>query len=85
VAEVSIYIATEARGKGIGKKLLQAVIAESEQSGFWTLEARIFPENAASLRIHEECGFRLVGRREKIGQMNGIWRDILLLERRSMN
>lgn len=83
VAEVSIYVHPDARGKGIGSLLLKALIAESEQQQFWTLQAGIFPENTASIRIHEKHGFRLVGRRERIGQMNGIWRDTVLLERRS--
>jgi phosphinothricin acetyltransferase len=83
VAEVSVYVAATARGKGIGKKLLQALIEASEQNNFWTLQAGIFPENESSIKIHEDCGFRIIGRREKIGQMNGIWRDTLLLERRS--
>lgn len=83
VAEVSVYVAASARGKGLGRQLLQALIAASEQEGIWTLQAGIFPENTASLKIHEACGFRLVGRRERIGQMNNRWRDTLLLERRS--
>jgi phosphinothricin acetyltransferase len=84
VAEVSIYVTKNARGKGIGKQLLRALIDESEKNNFWTLESRIFPENQASITIHEECGFRIVGSRERIGQMDGVWRDILLLERRSV-
>ncbi len=84
VAEISVYVAEACRGKKIGTRLLEHLIAASEQSGFWTLQAGIFPENTASLRIHEQAGFRLVGRRERIGQMHGIWRDTLLLERRSI-
>jgi len=84
VAEVSIYIAENARGKGIGKQLLRALIDESEKNNFWTLEARIFPENLASVKIHEENGFRIIGSRERIGKLNGVWRDTLLLERRSV-
>ena len=83
VGEVSVYVADDAKGKGIGKKLLNALIEASEQTNFWTLQAGIFPENIASVKIHEDCGFRIVGRREKIGEMNGQWRDTLLLERRS--
>jgi L-amino acid N-acyltransferase YncA len=83
VAEVSVYIAPLSRGLGIGEGLLQALIAESEKNGLWTLQAGIFPENIASIRIHEKTGFRQVGYREKIGQMNGVWRDTVLLERRS--
>ncbi|HEY8916407.1 MAG TPA: GNAT family N-acetyltransferase [Chitinophaga sp.] len=84
VGEVSVYIHPDARGKNVGTQLLQALITESEANGFWTLQAGIFPENIASIKVHEKCGFRLVGRREKIGQMNGLWRDTLLLERRSL-
>jgi len=83
VAEVSVYIAEAARGKGMGKQLLQALINESEQHNLWTLQAGIFPENISSIKIHEACGFRIIGKRERIGKMNGIWRDTILLERRS--
>lgn len=83
VAEVSLYVADKHRNKGIGLLLLEKLIDESEQSGFWTLQAGIFPENKASLHLHKKAGFRVVGYREKIGQMNGVWRDTLLLERRS--
>ncbi|SDG87186.1 GNAT family N-acetyltransferase [Chitinophaga filiformis] len=83
VAEVSVYVAEAARGKGTGSKLMQALISESEGNGFWTLQAGIFPENTASIRLHEQHGFRQVGYREKIGQMNGIWRNTVLMERRS--
>jgi len=84
VAEVSIYIAESARGRGVGRRLLEALILESERDGRWTLQAGIFPENEASVALHVACGFRIVGRRERIGYMNGIWRDNLLLERRSL-
>jgi L-amino acid N-acyltransferase YncA len=83
VAEVSVYIDTARRGQGIGKTLLQALITESEDNGLWTLQAGIFPENTASVQLHEKCGFRQLGIREKIGQHYGIWRDTVLLERRS--
>lgn len=83
VAEVSVYISAEARGKGLGKQLLQRLIEESEANNIWTLQAGIFPENTASLKIHEACGFRIIGTRERIGQMDGVWRDTILLERRS--
>lgn len=85
VAEVSIYISAESRGRGVGRSLLEALVKASEEAGFWTLQAGIFPENAASVRIHEWCGFRLVGVREKIGYHHGVWRDVLLFERRSRN
>ena|SRR5579871_5719873 len=83
VAEVSIYIDAGQRGRGVGKGLLRALIAESEANGIWTLQAGIFPENGASLRLHEGTGFRRVGFREKIGKMGEWWRDTVLLERRS--
>lgn len=83
VAEVSVYIAAEARGQGVGRHLLAALVAESEARGLWTLQAGIFPENTASVRLHEGLGFRQVGRRERIGQLAGVWRDTVLLERRS--
>jgi len=83
VGEVSVYIAQQSRGIGIGKILLQSLIDESEKNNFWTLQSGIFPENKPSIRIHEELGFRLIGSRQKIGKMNGVWRDTLLFERRS--
>jgi len=83
VAEVSVYVATTARGSGVGRKLLAALIEESERNGIWTLQAGIFPENTASLALHYAAGFREVGQRERIGKMNGVWRDTILLERRS--
>jgi len=72
-----------ARGRGVGRALLDALIESSERAGIWTLQAGIFPENAASLALHRGCGFREVGRRERIGKLKGVWRDVLLLERRS--
>jgi phosphinothricin acetyltransferase len=83
VAEVSVYVGASHRGQGVGRRLLEALVAESEKNGIWTLQAGIFPENTGSVAIHERCGFRQVGRREKLGKMNGRWRDVLLLERRS--
>jgi phosphinothricin acetyltransferase len=83
VAEDSVYVAAWAQGRGVGRALLEAVIARSEAAGIWTLQAGIFPENKASLRLHLGCGFRLVGVRERLGEANGHWRDVLLLERRS--
>jgi phosphinothricin acetyltransferase len=83
VAEVSVYVAEQARGRGVGSKLLQTLVTASEQAGFWTLQAGIFAENIASIRLHEVCGFRVVGRREKIARLHGVWRDTVLMERRS--
>jgi L-amino acid N-acyltransferase YncA len=83
VAEVSIYVASNARGKGIGKKLLAQLIKESEENGLWTLQSGIFPENISSIKLHEDMGFREIGYREKIGKMNDVWRDNLIMERRS--
>jgi phosphinothricin acetyltransferase len=83
VAEVSIYVAPDHQGRGVGTQLLTALVEASEQAGFWTLQAGIFPENVASIALHRKCGFRIVGRREKLGQMDGVWRDVVLMERRS--
>jgi phosphinothricin acetyltransferase len=83
VTEFSIYVAERARGRGIGAALLQALIVASEQEGIWTLQSGIFPENTASLELCRRCGFRVVGTRERIGSMDGRWRDVVLVERRS--
>lgn len=83
VAEVSVYVGGSHRGRGVGRRLLEALIRESEKNGIWTLQAGVFPENEASVAIHLRAGFREVGRRERLGKMNGRWRDVLLLERRS--
>jgi len=83
VAEVSVYVAETARGRGVGKALLQALIAAAEEAGIWTLQGSIFPENIVSLTLHQACGFRIVGRRERIAQLHGVWRDTVLVERRS--
>ena len=83
VAEVSVYVSADARGRGIGRQLLLAVIAESERQGVWTLQGATFPENEASLRLQRACGFREIGRRERIAQLRGVWRDTILSERRS--
>lgn len=83
VAELTVYVTESARGQGIGRALLDALIDESERNGIWTLQASIFPENTASAKLHLRCGFREVGRRERIATLNGIWRDTLLFERRS--
>jgi L-amino acid N-acyltransferase YncA len=85
VAELTVYVGESARGRGLGRALLEALIAESERNGIWTLQASIFPENVASLALHRRSGFREVGRRERIGMMNGRWRDTLLFERRSQS
>lgn len=83
VAEVSVYVGEDFWGEGIGRLLLEALIKVSERIGIWTLQASIFPENFASVRLHLRCGFREVGRRERIAKLRGAWRDTLLLERRS--
>jgi L-amino acid N-acyltransferase YncA len=83
VAEDSIYVAPEAQGRGVGRALLTAVVTSAEQGGIWTVQTGIFPENQPSVRLHEACGFRVVGVRERLGRLNGRWRDVLLLERRS--
>jgi L-amino acid N-acyltransferase YncA len=83
VTEVSIYVAATARERGVGKALLEALVLESEGQGIWTLQAGIFPENALSVRLHQSCGFRRVGVRSRIGKRGGVWRDVLLFERRS--
>ncbi len=88
VAEESVYVGTRFSGLGVGRKLLQAIINASEEAGVWTLTAGIFPENVASLKLHEAAGFKILGRRERIGKMTfgplaGQWRDVFLLERRS--
>ena len=83
VAEVSVYVADRARGRGVGRALLDELVRRAEEAGFWTLQAGVFPENEASLRLHETCGFRRVGVRERLGRLDGDWRDVVLLERRS--
>jgi phosphinothricin acetyltransferase len=83
VAEVSAYVGEGARGQGVGSALLQAVVESTEQAGIWTVETGVFPENEASLALLRRSGFRRVGRRERLGQLDGVWRDVLLLERRS--
>jgi L-amino acid N-acyltransferase YncA len=83
VAENSVYVASWAQGQGVGRALLEELIARSEAAGIWTLVAGVFPENKPSLRLHLGCGFRLVGVRERLGESQGVWRDVLMLERRS--
>jgi L-amino acid N-acyltransferase YncA len=82
VVEHSVYVSAAARGEGIGRRLLAAFIASCDGAGIWTIQSGVFPENVASLRLHEACGFRRVGIRERIGQHSGRWRDVVLLERR---
>ncbi len=83
VAEVSVYVAAEVAGRGVGSALMRALIAASEEAGIWTLQAGIFPENEASIALHRRHGFRPVGIRERLGRHHGRWRDVALLERRS--
>lgn len=83
VAEVSVYIAESSRGAGLGRQLLEALIVDAEANGIWSLQAVMFPENAGSVALHRGCGFRDVGRRERIAALDGVWRDTILLERRS--
>ena len=83
VAENSVYVADSAQGRGVGNALLEELIARAERNGIWTIQTGIFPENEASLALHERCGFRVVGTRERLGQHHGVWRDVVLMERRS--
>ncbi|MEL7670847.1 N-acetyltransferase family protein [Methanobacterium sp.] len=83
VTEVSIYVGKECKRTGVGLALLKELIELSENNGIWTLQAGIFPENKASINLHKKCGFKIVGIREKIGKMDDIWRDVVLMERRS--
>jgi len=83
VAEVSVYVAAASRGQGFGGALLQRLIEEGEKNGIWTFQASIFPENTASIELHRRCGFHPIGRRERIAKLNSVWRDTVLLERRS--
>jgi len=83
VAEVSVYVSSKVRGMEIGTHLLRKLIVESEDRGYWTLQSGIFPENEASIRLHQNLGFRRIGFRERIGQLNGVWKDNILMEKRS--
>ncbi len=83
VAEVSVYVTASSRGQGVGRRLLEILIVESERQGIWTLQGATFPSNAASLRLQQSCGFRSIGRRERIAQLHGEWHDTILTERRS--
>ena len=84
VVEDSVYVDPASRGRGIGRLLLERLLAAAEAAGVWTVQAGIFPENVASVALHTSCGFRVVGRRERLGQLGGVWRDVLLLERRTV-
>jgi len=84
VVENSVYVAEDARGQGVGRVLLDALIVSTEEAGVWTIQTGIFPENVVSVRLHEQVGFEIVGRRKKLGKLRGVWRDVLLLERRSL-
>jgi L-amino acid N-acyltransferase YncA len=83
VAEVSVYVSEQARGLGVGRALLASLVEAAERAGLWTLQAGVLAENGASIRLHERCGFRVVGKRERLGKLKGMWRDVVLLERRS--
>jgi phosphinothricin acetyltransferase len=83
VVENSVYVDEAARGRGVGRRLLEALVESTERAGIWTIQTGIFPENEASVAVHERVGFRVVGRRERLGKLDGAWRDVLLLERRS--
>ena len=83
VVENSVYVAESAQGRGVGSALLDALVASTEAAGVWTIQTGIFPENEASVRLHERAGFRTIGRRERLGKLDGVWRDVLFLERRS--
>ena len=83
VVENSVYVAESARGQGVGQRLLEELIASTEAAGIWTIEAGMFPENDGSIRLHERVGFEVVGRRKRLGKLDGVWRDVILLERRS--
>jgi L-amino acid N-acyltransferase YncA len=83
VAEVSVYIAEQSRNQGVGTALLRRLIGTAEREGIWTLQAGVLAENTASLVLHQRCGFRVVGVRERIGRLGGDWKDVVLLERRS--
>jgi L-amino acid N-acyltransferase YncA len=83
VVEESVYVAAQARGQRVGTSLLGALVERAEKAGIWTIQTSIFPENVASIELHRRCGFRVVGSRERIGQLDGAWRDTVLLERRN--
>jgi L-amino acid N-acyltransferase YncA len=84
VVEHSLYVHPDARGRGVGRQLLDALIASTEAAGIWTIQSGVFPENTASLALHRVAGFRIIGTRERVGRHCGVWRDVVLLERRSL-
>jgi L-amino acid N-acyltransferase YncA len=83
VLEHSVYVDARVRGEGVGRRLLETLIADADAAGIWTIQSGIFPENVASVELHKRCGFRVVGTRERLGQLDGVWRDVLLMERRT--
>lgn len=83
IGEVSVYVGKDCRGRGVGKLLMQALINESETEGLWTIQSGIFPENEGSIELHKKAGFRYIGKRERVGKLDGVWKDNLLFERRS--
>jgi len=83
VAEVSVYVGGDSRGKGVGKLLMENLIKESEAEGIWTIQSGIFPENEGSIELHKKVGFRYIGKRERVGKLDDVWKDNLLFERRS--
>jgi L-amino acid N-acyltransferase YncA len=83
VVEHSVYVAEEARGRGVGRALMDALVESADAGGLWTIQTSIFPENEASVALHQRVGFRVVGRRERIAQLDGVWRDTVMLERRA--
>jgi L-amino acid N-acyltransferase YncA len=83
VVEHSVYVDRQHRGQGVGRRLMESLVADADAAGLWTIQTSVFPENAASLALHERLGFRVVGRRERIARHDGVWRDTILLERRS--
>jgi phosphinothricin acetyltransferase len=83
VVEHSVYVDEGSWGRGIGRALLERLVESTEQDGIWTIQTGVFPENQASLALHEKCGFRVVGTQEKLGKLDGVWRDVVVLERRS--
>jgi len=82
VADLSVYVDPAVQGRGVGRALLEHLVAAADTAGIWTLQAGVFPENEASLALHRRCRFRVVGTRERIGELDGVWRDVVLLERR---